>query len=414
MPVGATVAAATVSAGASIAGGKAKASAGRHATAAAKDTASQQTQLFREINAQRRRDFEPFRQMDIQRANAFGEIFGFDKVGDQQSLGGSPGQSAIGRGSFPDPRNDPGRAGFSNVGRTDMAGRLGLSDIGRGGFGRSPSSPTVAMMQRDIDKNINLPAPGVTGGRNTLAPGGGFNGDGIGVNTGFTGVGGIGAPAAAQILPGSSVIPGNQPPATFNAPTAPGQFGINSLPTIKDPNLPAPVDPSITSVPPVGTLPGGAIPQPALTGGLPPAQAPGPAPLFDPSLGGADRINNSLFAAAGQSDLNRQRSAIDNTMAAQGLAFSGARLEADSRAGLDVRSNVLSNYLNALAGLPTSSSATQAIAQGGAQMGAGIGNALGNAGLAAQNAAFNRGQSQSDMFGGLASSIGSGIGAFGG
>lgn len=84
MAIGTTAAilgSAAIGAGASIAQGNSQRRAASTAANAARDTSDAQTRLYRDIFNQQRQDLEPFRQYELQRANAIGELFGFDPVG---------------------------------------------------------------------------------------------------------------------------------------------------------------------------------------------------------------------------------------------------------------------------------------------------------------------------------------------
>jgi len=207
----------------------------------------------------------------------------------------------------------------------------------------------------------------------------------------------------------------------FHATTmglAEGRTGFN-LPQAGQPQATSPnVNPVGTPV--VGAQPGvGQSPNvnPAGTpvvGGQPQPQAGvgGPQPLFDPSLPGAGAINNSIFAAQAQTGFNRERDAIDSNLASQGLAFSGARLQAVEDAQQRAGRQAVGDFFNVLGNAPTAGPATLATTQLGSNFATNTGNALGAQGAANQNAAFQTGQARSDLFGNLATAGGQAIGAF--
>lgn len=143
-----------------------------------------------------------------------------------------------------------------------------------------------------------------------------------------------------------------------------------------------------------------------------PATAGQSTPVFDPSIAGAQEFNDSLFAAALQANNRRDMSAIDQNLAAQGLAFSGAQQEATADAVTRNTQGGLNNFLNFLLGAPSAGAATQGSVQAGQNFAAQTGNALGNLGAAQQQSAFQQGQNQANMFGNLATAGGSALGAF--
>ena len=133
--------------------------------------------------------------------------------------------------------------------------------------------------------------------------------------------------------------------------------------------------------------------------------------LFDSALPGADRFNNSMFNPLAQTMFNTDRDRIDSNLAASGMLYDGVRQTAVQEAGNRSAQNALSMYMNGLMGAPTSQAA------------GGISNAAGNYGMNVQanntagaNALMQsqqmQGQAQADMWGGIGSAAGFGLGAF--
>jgi hypothetical protein len=328
-----TIALAALGVGSSIMSSNSQNSAARNATAALNTNAQAERDSALEIYNMQRADYEPFRQYEIQQANAMGELFGFNPVGQpatQSPVPGLPGSAVLPRG---------------------LGSGLGVG----GGAGRNLGDTSMPQLRQQAP-NFNSAEPGV----NALAMRGGgmasIQGGGVGFNQ--SGVG-------QATLPGATGQPGNVP-------------GMNAL------------DPSkFQTTATVG-------------GGVPGAAATGSQPLFDSSLGGADRFNNSLFNPMAQTLFNTQRDNIDNNLAGQGLVYSSARQNAVQQAGVNSSQNALSMYLNALSGAPQMQ-ATQGGANALANYGQQIGNTYQNQGAAQAQSAYNQGQSNSDMWGGIGS-----------
>jgi hypothetical protein len=136
--------------------------------------------------------------------------------------------------------------------------------------------------------------------------------------------------------------------------------------------------------------------------------APG---LFDRSIGGADRFNNSLFNPLAQTLFNTERDRVDANLANTGLLYDGVRQTAVQEAGNRSAQNALSMYLNTIMGSP-STQATSNMTTAAGNYGANVqaNNTAGaNALMASQQA---QGQASADMWGNLATAGGSALGAF--
>ncbi len=142
-----------------------------------------------------------------------------------------------------------------------------------------------------------------------------------------------------------------------------------------------------------------------------PATTSATANLFDPSLPGASNFNNSVFNPLAQTMFNQERDRIDANLAASGLLYDGVRQTAVQEAGNRSAQNALSLYFNALNGAPMSQ-ATNNLTTAAGNYGANVmaNNTAGaNAIMAAQQA---RGQANADMWGGIGTAAGYGMGAF--
>ena len=133
--------------------------------------------------------------------------------------------------------------------------------------------------------------------------------------------------------------------------------------------------------------------------------------LFDSSIGGADRFNNSLFNPLAQTLFNTERDRVDANLANSGLLYDGVRQTAVQDAGNRSAQNALSMYLNTIMGSPTTQ-ATNNMTTAAGNYGANVqaNNTAGaNALMASQQA---QGQASADMWGNLATAGGSALGAF--
>ena len=349
MPVGAVIGSAAIGAGTSIMQSNAQNSAARNATAATQQSTDQQVALYRDIYNQNRADYEPFRQYELQQANAMGEMFGFNPVGQQAAANGSsvvpglPGSSVLPRGFGANNASGPQRPGDTSM--PQMRQQMQT-------FPGAEPGVNGLMMRGDMSQ--------IQGG------GAGFN----------------------QSAIGTAQIPGQ--------PHQPGQPG--------NPQVMNPLDPNKL--------------QPQSVVGADPAASAAPAgtqPLFDPSLGGADRFNNSLFNPVAQNLFNTQRDNIDNNLAGQGAVYSSARQNAVQQAGVNSSQSALGMYLNALMGAP-STQATQASANAGQNFASQTGNALGQQGAYQAQSAYNQGQNRANMWDSVGSNGAFALGAmnFGG
>lgn len=133
--------------------------------------------------------------------------------------------------------------------------------------------------------------------------------------------------------------------------------------------------------------------------------------LFDSSIPGADRFNNSMFNPLAQTMFNTERDRIDSNLAASGMLYDGVRQTAVQDAGNRSAQNALSMYMNGLMGAP-SSQAAGGMSNAANSYGANVqaNNTMGaNALMQSQQM---QGQAQADMWGGIGQAAGFGLGAF--
>lgn len=321
---------AAVGAGTSAYSANKQSKAAKQAGQVAQQTADQQIALNREIYNQQRSDYEPFRQFEIQRTNALGEMFGFDPVGGNGSQAGpSQGQYA--------------------------------------GYGRQAAGSGYVAANDDVQNAFNTLSP--QNQRYLMAQGFDDNGD-------------------RRISQGEY-----------------GNFHYNTHGSAEGRAMPAP-------------QPGNALS--GIVGGKAPVQSTAveqPAPI-DPAnqtvgagVAGADRFNNSLFNASFRNDFNRDRTAIDDNLAASGLSYSGARLEAVENARSQNFSNALGGYINTMMGAPSAGAATAGTVAAGGQFAANTGNAMAGASSGMMQSALNRGNAAAAGAEGVGSAIGFGLGA---
>ncbi len=374
MPVGATLGAATIGAGASIASSNAQNSAARQQSAAAQSTADQQTRLYRDIFNQQRADFEPFRQSELRRSGLADRILGIGGP----SAGAVPGGFGGGLPGAPAGAQGPG-PGMNYLNAPNNADVLQA-------FNTLTPTNSNFIAQQGYDANGDGSISGEEFGNFH------YNVHGARENRqGFTQ-----APQAGQAVfnpkggPDPSIAP--QLAGTQAGQTALGFKGGN------DPSI----APQVTGTQSAGITVG--EPNPATVGQS--------TPVFDPSIAGATEFNDSLFAAALQANNRRDMSAIDQNLAAQGLAYSGAQQQATADAVTRNTQGGLNNFLNFLLGAPSAGAATQGSVQAGQNFASQTGNALGNLGAAQQQSAFQQGQNQANLFGNLATAGGSALGAF--
>lgn len=308
--------------GGSILRSNAQKSAAKSASRTAQNVSDQETALHRGIYQTQRQDLAPFRQDELNRRNAIGELFGFDPVGVAQ----------------PRPANDrvPGMGAVSN--RNALANYFANNSMFGGAF--NPSNLSRAEF---ADGPAGLASPG-----------------------------GVPTNAIADMAPTGA------PPSHQNAM-------MSKLPVQDQPN-------------------------PAAMGAANDAATPDGRPaLFDSSLPGADRINNSLFADVAQAGYNRQMDRIDASLGDE--VFNGGRLNAAARAAVDNKGNALNAYLSTLMNVPPTPATNAGVNAAGAY-GANVGNSLGNMGNAMMQSAYQRGNANASMWGDIGSAVGFGLGSF--
>jgi hypothetical protein len=348
----AVLAATAVSAGSSYLGNRSQNRALDNANQTARDTTDAQVNLYRDIYNQNRQDLEPFRQFELQRTNALGEIFGLDPVGmpsgTQQTNAFLQGQQ------FTDQRQGPDYLQYVSDN----------PDLGRE-YGRIRNEGFGSSLPGSYDNNGD--------GRLQADEYGRFHYERFGRGEG-------------RELPG---LNGN---AFLQVPNNPG------TPNVGGPNPGGQVNP--------GGPPSVGGPDPGEQGSL----GSSVTPVINSNVAGADRFNNSLFAAAFNENFNRDRTAIDDNLGAQGLVYSGARLNAveDSRARNF--QNSLSQYINTLMGAPSSGPAINAGINSANQFASQAGNAFGNQGNFLANSALQRGNNNANMFNNIGSAFNFGLG----
>jgi hypothetical protein len=348
-------------------------SAARNATAATQASTDQQTALYRDIYNQQRADYAPFRQYELQQANAMGELFGFDPVGQPANGNAQP-------GGFGQGQAGPDYGGYVNA-NPDLAREYNALGSRPGGYAFGPNLPQSydangdGSVGREEYGQFHFDRYGQNEGRSVPQMNQGAQ---FGVNAlmqgGNGGAGNMSGIGMASLPQGGSIQGGQQ-----GAP----QQQMNPL----DPNKLQP-----QSV--VGANPAASTAQPG--------QASSSPPIFDSALGGADRFNNSLFNPLARTEFNTQRDNIDNNLAKDGAVYSSARQNAIQIAGNNSISNNLGVYLNTLMGSP-SMNATNASANAGQNFGAQTGNALNQQGAYQAQSAYNQGQNSADMWGGIGS-----------
>lgn len=328
------IGAAAIGAGSSLLGSRSQSSAARQAGQIAQDMSREQIALYRDIFNKQRADYEPFRQFELQRTNAIGELFGFDPVG-------QPAQPQTQTRPF---YNAHQRREIQNAMRNEPGFRNAFTQFGSG------MQPQGHALSPDRLAQI-------TGGQ--AAPGGKM----------------ISAPIQDTTV-------------------TPTQNGLQVLGA------------------------GAMQPESGQVGNIPMAenQTPGLAPTLDPSVAGADRFNNSAFNAVFTNNFNRDRDNIDQNLANQGLAYSGARLNAIENSRANNFQNAFGNYINTLMGAPSAGAATQGMANAGANFANSAGSSIGNRGVGMMNSALNAGNASAQGIQGVGSAFNFalGSGAFGG
>lgn len=303
--------------------------------------------LMERLYNQNRDDLSPFRDFELQRTNALGEIFGFDAVGGNDNGGQTGGFNGGGNtGGFNGTTPGGVRPGAPGGGNRDVnpMNTGGFTTGGGGrftGFRPDPTNPGFVTNPGVETRNISNQLEG--GGQ-----GAAYNGQ----NPGDPPI----AEDVASYNPGAG-------PATGGG----GQFATGT---------------------PYG--------DPATGGGDRPEYNAngGPGPTVGPGVNGADRFNNSLFNSVFTNNFNRDNDRIDNSLANSGLLFSGARTNAIENSRANNFGNALQSYLNTLMGAPSSGPATNAgvnnsnqFAANGANINSSNGSILANS--AYQNAANN-------------------------
>jgi len=320
--------------------------------------------LMERLYNQNRDDLSPFRDFELQRTNALGEIFGFDAVGGNDNGGQTGGGQFPGFGGYGG--NTPGgvRPGAPGGGNRDvnpLQDYTGFTTGGGGQFGSlvpDPTNPGVVTNPGVETRNISNQLEG--GGQGVA-----YNGQNPG------------EPRIAEDV--ASYNPGTGPQTGGG-----GQFATGGGPATGGPG----------QVQQVGGSDLG--------------------PTVGAGVNGADRFNDSLFNSVFTNNFNRDRDRVDNSLANSGLLFSGARTNAIENSRANNFGNALQSYLNTLMGAPSSGPATNAgvnnsnqFAANGANINSSNGNILANS--AYQNAANNNNLiSNFTNLGGFA------LGAFGG
>ena len=353
MAVGTTTAligSAVLDAGTSYLSSQSQSNAIKDANRAAQQTGDAQIALYRDIYNQQRADFEPFRQIDLQRQGAVNEILGLPSPATGSGSGGGGGQSSGAAQSGPDWQ--------AYVDRYPAVATEAARLRGQGSFGAS--------MPRSYDFNGN--------GRLEDTEYAAHHYDKFGRNEGRE---------LTMLGQASTVGPGSMSYGPYNVQ---GQTGSNPVMN--------PIAPSAGQ--PVNN--GAASSQNAMSA------------LVDPNAPGATNFNNSLFASAAQAGLNRDMDRIDASLG--DAVFSGARQTASANAAADRSQNALAQYMQTL-GAPVSSSSTNAMANAAGQYGASAANAMGNQANAAMQSAYARAGNNASMYNALGSLGGAALGLFG-
>lgn len=151
-------------------------------------------------------------------------------------------------------------------------------------------------------------------------------------------------------------------------------------------------------------------PRNALAGSPAPSNVPG---LFDSSIAGADRFNNSLFNPMAQNMFSDATNRLEANLSGQGLNFSGAHMQAQQNAAANISQQALGNYLNFLMGAPSTSSAANSQNAAAGAFGQQTGNALYNQGAIGAQSAYANAQNTNALLGNLTNLGGFALGAFG-
>lgn len=157
--MGVELAIGALSAGTSLMSNRAQNKAAKQGLASQERSTANEIATYERMFQQQRQDYEPFRQYEIQQANAMGELFGFDPVGQPGSAGGQPGRTHVpgltidsynarraGGGTMPQARA-PGQ--FAMMGQNNFEPEMRASPGGfttvRDGMGYQNSSMGAAM-----------------------------------------------------------------------------------------------------------------------------------------------------------------------------------------------------------------------------------------------------------------------------
>lgn len=278
------------------------------AAEATENASREQVALQREIYQQQRQDLEPFRQQEIQRANALGEIFGFTPVGGQ-------GQSAPMQAA----QRSPGFSGGQFGGQSVFNPRAYLD-----------ANPDVRQHFGGIDPNTRaaLAQQGYSGEDGWAR----FHYDRVGRSEGREGA--------------------------FGA--APSRFNPSTL-----------------------------------------YEQPEPITMDSQQDAARARFEGSMFNDVYRDGHARDVTKIDSGLASQGLAFSGARMQAVEDARADRFGSTFNSYMASLMGqAPTT--ATQSTNAAAGAFGANASNAIGQAGAAQAQSAYAKGQANAGLWNGLA------------
>ena len=133
--------------------------------------------------------------------------------------------------------------------------------------------------------------------------------------------------------------------------------------------------------------------------------------LFDSSIGGADRFNNSLFNPMARTTFNTARDRIDANLANSGMLYDGVRQTAVQEAGNRSLQNALAMQINTIMGSP-STQATNNMTTAAGNYGANVMNNNTAGANALMQSQQMQGQANADMWGGIGSAAGFGLGAF--
>jgi len=350
MAIGTTAAilgSAALAAGTGIAGSRAQSSAARNAAQTAQQDTAANNALQREIYYDQRGLYQPFYRSDLARRGALDELFGINAINQPQAQGAGGGINGI-------------MAGGGTQG--------GAGGMGGGNAGVMAYSPALTVPQGIDGMAAGGPSDGNAAAMNAL-----------GLRSPMRAIGdGINRPPGVQnyMNQNGGQLPPAQQMANTNGPLSPQ---VQDTQGVTDPN-------AVTTTP---TQQG----------------------LFNSSIPGADRFNNSLFNPLAQTMFNQDRDRIDANLAASGMLYNGVRQTAVQEAGNRAAQGALGMYLNTLMGAPTSQAAS-GLSNAAGQYGQNV-QANNTAGAnAVMQSQLAQGQARSDMWGNLGSAAGFGLSAF--